>query len=102
MTALIVIQPTRGLLLEKSFYRLLATAVGCRGVSSSSKKLSISGNSLSIAVVSCGEALLSLSQLSRRPGSAAQVLENAAHTLYEVLGKGLPPATVSGRFSSSC
>ena len=28
MTALIVIQPTRGLLLEKSFYRLLGTAVG--------------------------------------------------------------------------
>ena len=28
MTALIVIQPTRGLLLEKSFYRLLGTVVG--------------------------------------------------------------------------
>lgn len=28
MTALIVIQPTRGLLLEKSFYRLVGTAVG--------------------------------------------------------------------------
>ena len=28
MTALIVIQPTRGLLLEKSYYRLLGTAVG--------------------------------------------------------------------------
>jgi len=28
MTALIVIQPTRGLLLGKSFYRLLGTAVG--------------------------------------------------------------------------
>jgi len=28
MTALIVIQPTRGLLLEKSFYRLLGTAIG--------------------------------------------------------------------------
>lgn len=28
MTALIVIQPTRGLLLEKSYYRLVGTAVG--------------------------------------------------------------------------
>lgn len=28
MTALIVIQPTRGLLLEKSYYRLIGTAVG--------------------------------------------------------------------------
>ena len=28
MTALIVIQPTRGLLLEKSYYRLLGTAAG--------------------------------------------------------------------------
>jgi uncharacterized membrane protein YccC len=28
MTALIVIQPTRGLLLEKSFYRLVGTAIG--------------------------------------------------------------------------
>lgn len=31
MTALIVIQPTRGLLLEKSYYRLLGTAVGSLG-----------------------------------------------------------------------
>jgi uncharacterized membrane protein YccC len=31
MTALIVIQPTRGLLLEKSYYRLLGTAVGSVG-----------------------------------------------------------------------
>jgi uncharacterized membrane protein YccC len=55
---------------------------------------------------SCGimrEALVSLSDLSRRPGSAAQVLENAANTLYEVLGKGLSASAIaSGRFSSSC
>ena len=31
MTALIVIQPTRGLLLEKSYYRLMGTAVGSLG-----------------------------------------------------------------------
>ncbi len=28
MTAIIVIQPTRGLLLEKSYYRLVGTAIG--------------------------------------------------------------------------
>ena len=50
---------------------------------------------------SCGimrEALLSLSEFSRRPGSAAQLLENSANALYEVLGKDFAPsATVSGR-----
>ena len=42
------------------------------------------------------EALVSLSGLSRQPGNAAQVLQNAATALYEVLGSGFPAGSPCG------
>jgi hypothetical protein len=62
------------------------------------RSIEILKKNLHIARLSCDscaimrDALLSLSDLRRRPGTAAQVLENAANSLYEVLGKGAAPA----------
>ena len=74
MTALIVIQPARGMLLEKSVYRLLGSAIGA-----------VAGFGLLLYTSSP----LLLTQATRQPDRIKAAPEESSHRLYTILKQAL-------------